>query len=235
MNNKKLPRKTSDTVSHFLQQVAATPNIKAATQRGRLLFALDATASRQPTWNSACEIQSSMFKAAAALGGLEIQLCYYRGFNEFNVAPWTERSSDLVRQMRQVHCLGGYTQIGRLLAHVKQQAVAGKVNAVIFVGDSVEESPDQLCQLAGELALLNVPLFLFQEGDDHLATQTFRQMAQLSRGAWCHFDANSAKQLRDLLAAVAIYASGGAHALLEHGHQQGGAVLQLAQQIKQTA
>ena len=44
--------------------------------RGRLIFALDATASREPTWDRACRIQGEMFEATAALGGLDIQLVF---------------------------------------------------------------------------------------------------------------------------------------------------------------
>jgi hypothetical protein len=42
----------------------------------RLIFALDATASREPTWDSACRIQGEIFEATAAIGGLDLQLAY---------------------------------------------------------------------------------------------------------------------------------------------------------------
>ena len=49
---------------------------------GRLIFALDATMSRQPTWDIACKLQGEMFETARALGGLDVQLVYFRGFGE---------------------------------------------------------------------------------------------------------------------------------------------------------
>ena len=86
---------------------------------------------------------------------------------------------------------------------------------------------DELCGRAGELALLGVPMFLFQEGQDARAERTFREIARLTKGAWCRFDAGSAAQLRELLTAVAVYATGGQQALerLEGPGQRGGRLL----------
>ncbi len=100
----------------FLKKVATTPALGSGA-RGRLMFALDATASREPTWDRACQIQGEMFSETAELGGLEIQMAYYRGFGEFAATPWITKSADLVRRMTGVHCLGGHTQIGRVLRH----------------------------------------------------------------------------------------------------------------------
>ena len=78
----------------------------------------------------------------------------------------------------------------------------------------MEEDVDRLCARAGELALLGVPVFLFQEGGDETAGRAFREIARLTKGAFCRFDPGSARQLRDLLTAVAVYAAGGRKALL---------------------
>jgi len=84
----KLPRKSSaGDVDAFLRKVAATPAAKTSGVRGRLIFAMDATASREPSWDQACQLQGEMFQETAALGGLDVQLCYYRGFNEFQASP----------------------------------------------------------------------------------------------------------------------------------------------------
>ena len=54
MGSEKLPKKTtSKDVNAFLAKVAATPVKKVGVKPGRLIFALDATASRQPTWDQA--------------------------------------------------------------------------------------------------------------------------------------------------------------------------------------
>ncbi|GMQ95894.1 MAG: hypothetical protein BMS9Abin14_366 [Gammaproteobacteria bacterium] len=229
----KLPAKSAQAeVDAFLAKVASTPVVKASNGRGRLIFAMDATASRGPTWDRACHIQSEMFLETEALGGLDIQLCYYRGFREFYASAWIGKPADLLVKMREVRCAGGMTQIGRVLKHTAAEAQENKVNALVFVGDCMEENIDQLCHLAGELGILGVPAFLFHEGDDLAAERTFREIARLSGGAYCRFDANSAHQLRDLLSAVAVYAAGGRKALEDFGQRQGGVALRLTRQFK---
>jgi hypothetical protein len=203
-------------VDRFLETLAATAKPAAMPGvRGRLIFALDATASRQPTWDRACHLQAEMFAAAAALGGLEVQLVYYRGFRECKASRWLSDAAALTRTMTGVSCLGGHTQIGRVLGHALKEAGKGRVNALVFVGDAMEEDIDTLCDAAGRLGLNGVPCFLFQEGQDPAARNGFRQIARLSGGAWCPFDSSSAEQLRDLLAAVAAFAAGGTSALLK--------------------
>jgi hypothetical protein len=181
------------------------------------MFALDATASRQPTWDRACQLQGEMFAAVAELGGLAIQLVWYRGYGEFQTEPWLIDSVELQRRMTGVQCRGGLTQMGRVLQHVLQETRRHRVNALALVGDCLEEPIDLLCHSAGELGLLGVPVFAFQEGDDLEAAQGFREIARLTRGAYCRFDAGSARQLRELLRAVAVYAAGGRQALATFG------------------
>ncbi len=232
-DSSKLPSSPRDgDVQAFLRKLAATPKVKPAGRKGRLIFALDATASREPTWNEARRIQADMFDAAAAVGGLEIQLCYFRGQMDFVAAPWLTRAEDLRRRMAGVECLGGLTQIGQVLEHALREARLGQVDALVLVGDCMEEHVDTLCQLAGELGLLGVKAFLFQEGHDPAAEIAFRQMAKLTQGAHCRFDAGSAKQLRELLSAVAVYAAGGIKALESYGRERGGVALQLTHQMK---
>ena len=75
-------------IDRFLDQVKAIgPAVKAGS-RGRLIFGLDATMSRQPTWDQACKLQAEMFREAAAIGGLDIQLVYYRGLAECRASSW---------------------------------------------------------------------------------------------------------------------------------------------------
>jgi hypothetical protein len=134
--------------------------------------------------------------------------------------------------MTQVACHGGYTQIGKVLSHARAEAQKRKVNALVYVGDAMEENVDDLAGRAGELALTGVPAFLFQEGHDPAATRAFAEIARLTKGAACRFDAGSASQLRELLTAVAVYAAGGQRALtalLESGRAREGARLLLAQ------
>ena len=230
----RIPSKSSRAeVDAFLRRVAATPAPRPSGRRGRLIFALDATASREPTWDHASHIQAQMFEAAAAVGGLDIQLCYYRGFGEFVVSPWVSDAAALLRRMTGVVCLAGHTQIGKVLSHALQEIARHKVDALVFVGDCMEEDVDRLGDLAGRLGVHGVPVFLFQEGGDPLAESTFRHIARLTKGAWCPFDAASADQLRDLLSAVAVYAAGGRRALEDFGKARGGVVPRLIQRLKE--
>lgn len=185
--------------------------------RGRLIFAMDATMSRQPTWDMALSLQGQMFEAVRNVGGLDVQLVYYRGFGECRHSRWVSDPQSLARLMTQVACQGGRTQIGKVLRHANEECDTAKVNALVIVGDAFEEDIDEVCAIAGELSLLGVPVFMFQEGRNATAEQAFREIARLTKGAWCRFDAGAAQQLRDLLTAVAVYASGGRQALQRLG------------------
>lgn len=205
-------------------------------RKGRLIFSLDATASREPTWDHASHLQAEMFRETASLGGLEIQLCYYRGFGEFHVSPWLRSTDQLLRQMTGVHCLAGHTQINKLLKHAIQEAQSAannddqKISAVVFIGDCVEEDIDQLGHSAGKLGLMGIPVFIFHEGRDPIAAEAFQNIARLSGGAYCPFDAGSAMQLRDLLGAVAVYVAGGHRALESFHARHGSVILKLTRQ-----
>jgi hypothetical protein len=207
--------------------------VPAATgARGRLVFAMDATMSRAPTWDMALKLQGEMFVAVKEVGGLDVQLIYFRGLGECRASKWVSDPEGLARLMRGVGCEGGLTQIGKVLSHALDESRRRKVNALVYVGDSMEEDVDRLCARAGELGLLGVPVFVFQEGGDETAARGFREIARLSKGAFCRFDPGSARQLRDLLTAVAVYAAGGRKALLAlSGKRDGGGARQLLEQL----
>jgi hypothetical protein len=223
-------RSTRAEMDSFLKDVR---NLKPASGgRGRLIFAMDATMSRQPSWDLALELQASMFNTVKAVGGLDVQLVYFRGFNECQASKWVGDPDALSRLMRKVACAGGYTQIRKVFAHARRENQKAKVNALVYVGDCMEEDVDQLSQLAGELGLIGVPVFLFQEGREPKAERTFREIARLSRGAYCPFDAGSARQLRELLTAVAVYATGGRKALKNFSEEtKSGAAMRLLEQL----
>ena len=233
-DQRKLPTAPSSRteVDSFLRKVALTPAAHGAGQRGRLIFAMDATASREASWDQASHIQAEMFVATTALGGLEVQLAYYRGFREFKAAPWVTEARQMLARMTRVYCLAGNTQISRVLAHALKETKEKKVDALVFVGDCLEEDLDHLGHLAGQLGLLGVPCFMFHEGHDQIAARAFQQIARLSGGAFCRFDASSADQLKELLSAVAVYAAGGRKALTDFSSRRGGMVLKLTHQLK---
>src|SRR3954462_10846963 len=218
----------SEDIAAFVAKARAmSPHAPGA--KGRLVFALDATMSRQPTWDMACTLQADMFREAAAIGSLDIRLVYYRGLNEGRASNWVSDTAHLARLMSGIACRGGNTQIGRVLSDARSEAVASGVRAIVFVGDAMEEPIDDLCARAGELGLLKVPAFMFQEGDDSTAEQAFKEIARLTGGAWCRFDPGAAAELRELLRAAAAYAAGGREALLRLSRTHGGAAGLLGQ------
>ncbi|MBO0344760.1 VWA domain-containing protein [Roseibium sp. CAU 1637] len=216
---------SADQVSAFLQTAARVPvsgsghqpsvTVSTRSPGGRLIFALDATMSRQATWDQALHIQSEMFHVADQVSGLAVKLVYFRGFGECRASRWMEKGTELAAVMRRISCQGGRTQIAKVLKSALDETAKGKVSALVYVGDCMEENVDQLCARAGELGLHRVPIFLFQEGNDPAATEAFAEIARLSGGAHCAFTSGAAGRLADLLKAVAVYASGGRDALVK--------------------
>jgi hypothetical protein len=218
-------------IDRFLDQVKALGPGAKARQRGRLIFALDATMSRQPTWDQACKLQAEMFREAAAVGGLDIQLVYYRGLAECRTSSWIADPERLGALMSAIDCRGGQTQIAKILAHARRESESGNVAVLVFVGDAMEESLDELCARAGGLGLRNVKAFMFQEGYDPICEQAFREIARLTGGAFCHFAPGAAHELADLLRAAVAYAAGGLKALADL-KAQGVGVAKLIEQLK---
>lgn len=200
---------------------------KVRRNRPRLIFALDATASREATWDMAMQLQAQMFEEAARIGGLDVQLLYYRGHDEVRQSEWLSDAPELISQMSKIKCMGGATKIARVLRHIRAEHEREKISAAIFIGDAVEELPRELYAAATDLG---VPMFMFQEGDGEVifldqrgeissmsppqkVEQVFREIARLSGGAYGKFDTGAATKLGELLRAVAAFAAGGMAAL----------------------
>lgn len=214
-------RSASAAVDAFVRQARALAKPRTQAEgAGRLILALDATMSRQPTWDLACTLQAEMFDAVAKAGGLQVQLVYFRGFGECRASRFVRETDDLKQLMVKIDCRGGHTQIGKVLSHALKENERGKVNAVVYIGDAMEEAVDDLAEKAGRLGLHGVPVFAFQEGRDPVAETAFKEIARLSKGAWFKFDRNSASELSKLLSAVAVYASGGLAALEARGRPE---------------
>ena len=215
-------------VDKFLAGVSARP-----ASRGNLVFALDATASRERTWDTACQLQARMFQEVAMIGSLSMQLVYFRGAQDFGgeckASRWVDNPADLASIMTKISCDAGYTQIERVLSHVAREASRRKVSALVFVGDACEEERDQLIEPAKQLAQLGVPAFMFQEGNERVARSRFQEIARITRGAYLAFDHGAARQLSELLRAVAAFSVGGTTAL---ERQSSAAAKYMLQQIK---
>lgn len=213
---------SNDAIAAFLEAARRAPAPVAETARGRMIFALDATMSRQPTWDLAQRLQGRMFQAAAGLGGLDVQLVYFRGMSECRASGFVSGGQGLADLMGRIAVRGGATQLRKVLAHARDEAKRARVGALVFVGDAMEEEIEPILGLAGELALAGVRAFMFQEGDDATARRAFKEIARLTDGAYSAFDAGAATRLEALLRAAAAYAAGGRAALeaqaIEDGH-----------------
>ena len=133
-------------IEAFVGQVKALDPSITASERGRLIFALDATMSRQPTWDQACHLQAEMFREAAAVGGLDLQLVYYRGLAECRASAWIAEPKRFGELMSRIDCRGGQTQIAKISAHAWRENDRRKVAGLVFVGDAMEETLDRaLC------------------------------------------------------------------------------------------
>jgi hypothetical protein len=227
------PTQLSPRIAALLGRIQAS--------RGGVVFALDATASREPTWDMAAQLQASMFEEAARIGGLDVQLVYYCGSDEVRHTSWFADAHELARRMRTIRCDAGATQIKRVLRHIRTEHEREKVSAAVFIGDACEEPPDELYAAA---AGLGAPVFMFQEGDGEVmylnergevasdgkkVEQVFRELARLTGGAYGKFNSGAAKQLAELLRAVAAFAVGGLKAL---ANQHTGAAQKLLSQLK---
>lgn len=235
MNDKKTPlqpraagtlpetRSSAGEIDAFLRQAKAVAATRGPAG-GRLILALDATMSRQPTWDMACTLQAQMFDAVERTGrekgGLAVQLVYFRGLAECRASKFVSDTEALKRLMTGISCQGGHTQIGKVLGHALKETARGKVDALVYIGDAMEEELRNLADKAGALGLHGVPVFVFQEGGDGIAETAFKEIARLSKGAWFRFDRNSAATLAKLLSAVAVFASGGLDALEARGRPE---------------
>lgn len=204
-------RSDKSAIDAFVRQARALGALNPGS--GRLILSLDATMSRQPTWDLACALQGQMFDAVGKAGALSVQLVYFRGLGECRASAFVTDTTSLKQLMTRIECRSGHTQIGKVLSHALKQTGSAKVNALVYIGDAMEENVDDLAEKAGKLGLHGVPVFVFQEGRDAVAEAAFKEVARLSKGAWFRFDRNSAANLAGLLSSVAIFATGGLKAL----------------------
>ena len=217
-------------VDSFLKQASVAQ--AQASSRGRLVFALDATMSRQATWDLAQSLTGKMFAATSSLGGLDVQLVYFRGLAECRASRFIANGVGLADLMSKIEVRGGHTQIKRVLEHVRDETARARVGAMVYVGDAMEENADALAALAGELGLRGVKAFMFHEGADGAAGAAFREIARLTGGAYAAFDASAPGKLLGLLAAAAAYAAGGRLALEKQAREGGEAARMLLTQMR---
>lgn len=183
-----------------------------APRRARVVFGLDLTASREANLRKAREATAAMFGAIEGIGTVALKLVYYRGDNECRASQWHDDPRVLDRYMRQLSCEGGATQIARLLRFVL--AENDPVTAVVFVGDHIEDNPDELVAMAPIFGEKGIPVFVFHETSmfdsrASAAKPIFQRLAERSGGAYCEFKSSSGDAVRELLTQVAAFSAGG--------------------------
>jgi hypothetical protein len=119
-----------------------------SARRARLVFVIDATASREEAWDAATTMQAAMFAEAAKLGALDVQLVYFGG-DRLQATEWTSNPHTLSTTMRGIRCVSGQTQIEQALKHIRTENARQKIAAGIYVGDACEENPKNLFSRCG--------------------------------------------------------------------------------------
>ena len=203
-------RSACEGVSRNAEKGAARPLWRARAA----VFALDATASREPSWDRACG-SSEMFEATAASEGWKSSSSSIAGSRNEG-EPLDEHRRRFAPRHALGVCVGGETQIERVLAaHPRNQEPS--VRALVFVGDAMEKNIDRLCHLAGELGN-GVPIFCFRKATPERRQRPSTDGAAV-RGERPAGSMASADRLKGPLGAVAVYAAGGYRALTAYGER----------------
>ena len=219
--------KQASAVEAFLDEARKVPAPHQKAGRARLIFALDATMSRQPTWDLALPVAAGRCReAGSAFGGLDVQLVYFRGFGECRASHFVAGGAGLGRaDGADRGAAAARRRSLKVLNHVRDEARQAPVGALVYVGDAMEERVDDLAAVAGELGLLGVKAFMFHEGRRcEPPAHAFRRDRQAHRRRLCaHSMLRRPPRLAALLAAAAAYAAGGRPAL-ERQARDGGEV-----------
>jgi hypothetical protein len=203
----------------------APPAETGKPARPRLVFAVDATASREPAWAAARQVTDALVKALP--GALDVALAVHGGSRVHTFTAFTSDANTLRDQAAGVACRAGLTRLLPILAaSLKQPAV----RVVIYIGDVFEESVPQARRLADAMGQQGIRLIVMHDTADAAARQdaeVFWDLAKRTGGCVLPFNASASGRLRDLLSAVAIYAVGGEKLLRERRHDLPGAALLL--------
>jgi len=173
-------------------------------------FLIDATGSREDTWEQAQGIQAKMFKSAAGLQTIRLRLAYFGG-DCLNSPGWMNSPARVAKHMAAVRCRTGLTQIIEGLHSFIQEAPENRAAAIILVGDAFEEDADQAEHAGTMLKKMGIRVFSFIEGNDPTAQSVFQRLAEITGGKFAKF--GSDLPLSDLCEGVALLTSGGEKAL----------------------
>ncbi len=204
---------------------AEPPAEAGPPRRPRLVFAVDATASREPAWAAARQVTDALVKALP--GELDVALAVHGGTRVHTFTAFTNDATMLRDRAAGVTCEAGLTRMLPILsASLKQPAV----RVVVYIGDVFEESLLQGRQLADAMGRQGTKLIVLHDTSDHAAARSaelFWDLAKRTGGCVLPFEASASGKLRDLLSAVAVYAVGGEKLLRARQQSLPGAVMLL--------
>jgi hypothetical protein len=193
--------------------------------RPRLIFGFDATASREPAWAAARTVTDALVKALP--GELDVALAVHGGSMLHTFTGFTADPNALRDRAAGIRCIAGMT---RMLPILSRALSNPGVRVVIYIGDVFEESPARGQKLADAMGVQGIKLIVLHDTADWNArrdAEVFLDLARRTGGCVLPFDANAPARLRELLAAVAVYAVGGEAMLEERSSELPGAVLLL--------
>lgn len=203
-----------------------TPRLPATQPtRPRLIFGFDATASREPAWNTARTVTDALVQALP--GELDVALAVHGGSMLHTFTEFTNNASTLRDRAAGIRCIAGMT---RLLPILSRALASPGVRVVVYTGDVFEESPARGRKLADAMGLRSMRLIVLHDTSDWNAkrdAEVFLDLARRTGGCVLPFDANAPSRLRELLAAVAVYAVGGTDMLVQKSAEMPGAALLL--------
>lgn len=209
-----------------MAQGHAEPGLDAgAPHRPRLVFAVDATASREPAWAAARQVTDALVKALP--GELDVALAVHGGSRVHTFTDFTNAAAILRDRAAGVVCVAGLTRLLPILATSLRQP---GVRVVIYIGDVFEESTAQGRRLADSMGVEGIKLIVLHDTADADArrdAEVFWDLVRRTGGCVLPFDASAPGRLRDLLSAVAVYAVGGEKLLRQRQNELAGAVVLL--------
>jgi hypothetical protein len=201
---------------------AEPPAETGAPVRPRLVFGVDATASREPAWAVARQVTDALVKAMP--GDLDVALAVHGGSRVHTFTAFTDNANTLRDRAAGVRCLAGLTRLLPILAASLKHP---GIRVVVYIGDVFEEGVPAGRALADAMGARGTRLIVLHDTADRSArrdAEVFWDLAKRTGGCVLPFDASAPDRLRDLLSAVAVYAIGGEKLLREQRGNTAGAV-----------
>ena len=172
--------------------------------RPRMVFAIDATASREAAWSTARDVTDALFGAVP--GVLDVALAVHGGGEVHTFSEFSPDAAAIRQAAANVTCRAGGTQLVEIMERVRDEP---RVKVLLYIGDAFEEFEEDAVAAARDLARAGTRCIILQDADDAHAATVFGAMAELTGGALLPFDGTAPGRLRDLLRAVATLAAGG--------------------------